>query len=382
MNTELAIVGVLSVILNSLFFCVCVKKKPQRKSPKYFLLSLVIIDVMAVAGWLSLTVVSLFKGTYVIPANLCKVQQYTLSMCLYMNSHSFVLLAFERFFLSMGLSKHAGIFINSIILIMLQTLWLFDGALAAFPYFGWGTVGYFSNQFQCAMDHEKNIRETHFIRVMCFGLPISLCLGIYMFISFMIGKIRIYKDGDGTLIGDVNMKVIGNFYSQRLKNQQLKGTGVTVPNSDQIFTYKEDGNLSNESTDNESTSGKTVQKDSQNQTMQQKKVYHKAKNDSLLTKTYIILTYVVFLLWLPYVIDTYVFMRNGSIDSSDEIVFVVVFLCQCTTFIKPVVYVIYNTHFRKHLMKCFQRKPNTQKKYEVAVDEHSYNYNTCSYLWL
>ena len=376
MGAGLAIIGVLSVVLNSLLFFVCVKRNRLRRPPQYFLISLAMIDIMAVAVWLSLTVVSLFNDGWVLPQELCKLQEYTMSMCLYLNSHSFVLLAFERFLLFLRPSKHAEIFINSVVMIMLLALWLFDGTLAAFPYFGWGTVRYFSNQFQCAMDHEKNIRETNFVTVMCFGIPISLCLGLYMFIFIMIRKIRSRGDDNGALIVEINKRAIGDSYSQRLKNQQLKfqnaGTRAQKPNIGKKFTYTEDGYVSNDSSDDENTQ-KTVQKDSQKQTVQQKKVYHMAKNDSLLTKTYIIMTILVFLLWLPYVVVTYIFLKNRYANISDEIVFVVVFLCQCTTFIKPLVYVTYNSHFRKHVMKCFRRKASAQRENAIEASERGYD---------
>ena len=376
LGTGLAIIGVLSVVLNSLLFFVCVKRNRLRRPPQYFLISLAMIDIMAVTVWLSLTVVSLFNDGWVLPQELCKLQEYTMSMCLYLNSHSFVLLAFERFLLFLRPSKHAEIFINSVVMIMLLALWLFDGTLAAFPYFGWGTVRYFSNQFQCAMDHEKNIRETNFVTVMCFGIPISLCLGLYMFIFIMIRKIRSRGDDNGALIVEINKRAIGDSYSQRLKNQQLKfqnaGTRVQKPNIGKKFTYTEDGYVSNDSSDDENTQ-KTVQKDSQKPTVQQKKVYHMAKNDLLLMKTYIIMTVLVFLLWLPYVVVTYIFLKNRYANISDEIVFAVVFLCQCTTFIKPLVYVTYNSHFRKHVMKCFRRKASAQRENETAASERGYD---------
>nr|XP_022329717.1 5-hydroxytryptamine receptor 1F-like [Crassostrea virginica] len=376
MGTGLAIIGVLSVVLNCLLFFVCVKRNRLRRPPQYFLISLAMIDIMAVTVWLSLTVVSLFNDGWVLPQELCKLQEYTMSMCLYLNSHSFVLLAFERFLLFLRPSKHAEIFINSVVMIMLLALWLFDGTLAAFPYFGWGTVRYFSNQSQCAMDHEKNIRETNFVTVMCFGIPISLCLGLYMFIFIMIRKIRSRGDDNGALIVEINKRAIGDSYSQRLKNQQLKfqnaGTRAQKPNIGKKFTYTEDGYVSNDSSDDENTQ-KTVQKDSQKQTVQQKKVYHMAKNDLLLMKTYIIMTVLVFLLWLPYVVVTYIFLKNRYANISDEIVFVVVFLCQCTTFIKPLVYVTYNSHFRKHVMKCFRRKASAQRENETAASERGYD---------
>lgn len=304
-----------------------------------------------------------------------QVQEYIMSMYLYLNSHTFVLLAFERFLLFLRPSKHSEIFINSVVLIMMLALWLFDGVMSAFPYFGWGTVSYFSSQFQCAMDHEKNIRETNFVTVMCFGIPISLCLGLYLFIFIMIRKIKRREDDNGALIVERNNRAIGDSYSQRLKNQQLKfqnaGTKAVKPNIGKKFTYTEDGYVSNDSSDDENTES-NVQKGTPKQVVRQKKVYHMAKNDSLLMKTYVFMTILFFLLWLPYLIVTYIFLKNRYADISDEIVFVVVFLCQCTTFIKPVVYVTYNTHFRKHVKKCFCRK-SSSNEIKSDTDERGFD---------
>lgn len=364
MGTVLAIVGALSMILNFFLFFVCVRRSRLRKPPHYFLMSLALVDIIAVVGWSSLTVVSLFSDGWILPTEICKVQEYIMSMYLYLNSHTFVLLAFERFLLFLRPSKHSEIFINSVVLIMMLALWLFDGVMSAFPYFGWGTVSYFSSQFQCAMDHEKNIRETNFVTVMCFGIPISLCLGLYLFIFIMIRKIKRREDDNGALIVERNNRAIGDSYSQRLKNQQLKfqnaGTKAVKPNIGKKFTYTEDGYVSNDSSDDENTES-NVQKGTPKQVVRQKKVYHMAKNDSLLMKTYVFMTILFFLLWLPYLIVTYIFLKNRYADISDEIVFVVVFLCQCTTFIKHVVYVTYNTHFRKHVVKCFCRKSSSNE---------------------
>ncbi|XP_061174303.1 5-hydroxytryptamine receptor 1F-like [Saccostrea echinata] len=363
MGACLALIGLLSVILNCFLFFICVKRKRLRKPSQYFLISLAVVDILAVAGWLSLTAVSLFNDGWIFPSEICKVQEYIMSLWLFLNSHSFVLLAFDRCLLFVRPSKHSEIFINTVVLIMLLALWLFDGILAAFPYFGWGTVSYFSNQFQCAMDHEKNIRETNFVTALCFGIPITLCMGMYLFIFIMIRKIKKREDDNGALIVERNRKAIGDSYSQRLRNQQYRfqnaGTRAIKPNIGKKFTYTEDGYISNDSSDDENTK-ETVQKGTQKQNVQQKKVYHMAKNDTLLTKTYIIMTCLTFLLWLPYLVVTYIFLKDRFANISDELVFVVIFLCQCTTLVKPVVYVTYNSHFRKHVIKLFRRKINKQ----------------------
>lgn len=94
MGTVLAIVGALSMILNIFLFFVCVRRSRLRKPPHYFLMSLALVDIIAVLGWSSLTVVSLFSDGWILPTEVCKVQEYIMSMYLYLNSHTFVLLAF------------------------------------------------------------------------------------------------------------------------------------------------------------------------------------------------------------------------------------------------------------------------------------------------
>jgi hypothetical protein len=209
------------------------------------------------------------------------------------------------------------------------------------------------------MDYEKNIREMNFVTVMCFGIPITLCFGLYLFIFVMIRKIKKREDDDGALIVERNRKAIGDSYSQRLKNQQYKfqnaGTKAVKPNIGKKFTYTEDGYVSNDSSDDENTK-KNANNDAPKQKVQQKKVYHMAKNDAMLTKTYVIMTFIVFSLWLPYLVATYIFVKDRFANISDEIMFVFVFLCQCSTLVKPVVYVTYNSYFRKHVIKLLRRK--------------------------
>ncbi|XP_062596880.1 5-hydroxytryptamine receptor 1F-like [Saccostrea cucullata] len=362
MGACLALIGLLSVILNCILFFTCVKRKRLRKPPQFFLISLAVVDILAVLGWLSLTVVSLFNDGWILPSWVCKAQEYFMSFWLFLNTHSFVLLAFDRCLLFVRPSKHSEIFIDTVVFIMILALWFFDGLLSAFPYFGWGTVSYFSNQFQCAMNHEKNIRETNFVTAMCFGIPITLCMGMYLFIFIMIRKIKKQEDDNGALIVERNRNAIGDSYSQRLRNLQYKfqnaGTRAIKPNIGKKFTYTEDGYIHDDSSDDENTND--VQKGIEKQKVQQKKVYHMAKNDTLLTKTYVIMTFSTFFLWLPYVVVTYIFLKDRFANISDELVFVVIFLCHCTTLIKPVVYVTYNSHFRKHVVKLFRRKRNKQ----------------------
>lgn len=62
------------------------------------------------------------------------------------------------------------------------------------------------------MDYEKNIREINFVIVMCFGILIFLCLGLYLFIFIMIWKIKGREDDNGVFIVERNNRVIGDFY--------------------------------------------------------------------------------------------------------------------------------------------------------------------------
>lgn len=62
------------------------------------------------------------------------------------------------------------------------------------------------------MDYEKNIREINFVIVMCFGILIFLCLGLYLFIFIMIWKIKRREDDNGVFIVERNNRVIGDFY--------------------------------------------------------------------------------------------------------------------------------------------------------------------------
>ncbi|KAK3093390.1 hypothetical protein FSP39_014957 [Pinctada imbricata] len=356
----LILICVISVVTNVFVFFTCGKRKRLRKPNRYLLISLAVADILAVCLWPSLSVVALFDGSWpdVFSTEICKLQEYFKTLCLMINMHSFGLLAFERCLYIFKPSRHAEIFINTVAVIVIVALWVFDAVMSALPFADWGEVSYFSNQYQCAMDYEKNIRHMNFMTFLTYGLPLFLCLVGYIAIFVRLRKLRKEATQEGGIVLEVDKYATGHSYSHMLKLQQQRfqnaGTRAKKPKIGKKISLTNDGYIDNDSSDEETNKQGAgyVKKEEKKQL----KVHYLSKNDLEQTKTYIITTCAYMACWLPYLIVMYVITYDRYHPLADDAVTSFVWLTFCSLFIKPIVYVLHNGYFRTNFKKAFKKE--------------------------
>lgn len=366
-GVSIVIIAVSTLVLNILFLIVFFRRKRMRIPAKYFLANLAIVDILAAGLWTSFSILAVVESGWTLSHSYCKLQQFFGSFCVLVNMHSFLFLAFERTLMIYKPSRHFMIFQKVVILIALTALWTFDAVLALFPVSGWGKVAYFSNQFQCAMDYDQNVRQMHFATAITFGIPVVFLMVCYVMIFIRIKRLRDNMSPEGAIILEVNDVASGDTYSARLKRQQLKfqdaGRKRKKPTMGKAIKYTENGYESNDSSSDEEGSKKQ-------EPQGMKKVYNLSKNDYDLVKTYLIATVVFLGLWYPHIIVTYVDLYESHVYVPAAVIRLLVWLTHAAAFVKPIVYFLYNSNMRMHLKKTFCKK-DTYKNFNKNSNKYA-----------
>ncbi|XP_069118031.1 melatonin receptor type 1B-B-like [Argopecten irradians] len=371
---SIAVIAVLAVLLNVLFLFVFFRRKRMRIPAKYFVANLAFVDILGAGFWTSLSVLAVMEDGWNFSFDICKLQQFFANFCILINMHTLLFLAFERTLMIYKPSRHFEIFQRIVMIIAVCALWAFDVILSLFPVSGWGEVTYFTNQYQCAMNYDENVRQMHFSTAITFGIPIVFLALCYVLIFIRIKRLRENMSPEGAMTLEVNDIASGDTYSARLKRQQLKfqdaGKKRKKPTIGKVVNYTADGYESNESSTDEEDEKEYRTKKPEPEGM--KRVYYLSKKDYELVKTYLITTFVVILLWYPHIIITYVDLYERNVVISANIIRVLVWMTHAAAFVKPIIYFLHNTNMRMHLKKAFCRR-DKYKRISKKSDKYAGN---------
>lgn len=371
---SIAVIAVLAVLLNVLFLLVFFRRKRMRIPAKYFVANLAFVDILGAGFWTSLSVLAVMEDGWNLSFDICKLQQFFANFCILINMHTLLFLAFERTLMIYKPSRHFEIFQRIVMIIAVCALWTFDVILSLFPVSGWGEVTYFTNQYQCAMNYDENVRQMHFSTAITFGIPIVFLALCYVLIFIRIKRLRENMSPEGAMTLEVNDVASGDTYSARLKRQQLKfqdaGKKRKKPTIGKVVNYTADGYESNESSTDEEDEKEYRTKKPEPEGM--KRVYYLSKKDYELVKTYLITTFVVILLWYPHIIITYVDLYERNVVISANIIRVLVWMTHAAAFVKPIIYFLHNTNMRMHLKKAFCRR-DKYKRISKKSDKYAGN---------
>lgn len=371
---SIAVIAVLAVLLNVLFLFVFFRRKRMRIPAKYFVANLAFVDILGAGFWTSLSVLAVMEDGWNLSFDICKLQQFFANFCILINMHTLLFLAFERTLMIYKPSRHFEIFQRIVMIIAVCALWAFDVILSLFPVSGWGEVTYFTNQYQCAMNYDENVRQMHFSTAITFGIPIVFLALCYVLIFIRIKRLRENMSPEGAMTLEVNDIASGDTYSARLKRQQLKfqdaGKKRKKPTIGKVVNYTADGYESNESSTDEEDEKEYRTKKPEPEGM--KRVYYLSKKDYELVKTYLITTFVVILLWYPHIIITYVDLYERNVVISANIIRVLVWMTHAAAFVKPIIYFLHNTNMRMHLKKAFCRR-DKYKRISKKSDKYAGN---------
>lgn len=340
---------ILAHVFNIILFVVYFKRKQLRQPTKYFLVSLAVVDIISVICWTPFSAVSAFLGEWRFPTSVCQLQEFAMSFCLLLNMHTFMILALERGLFLLKPSRHGEMCINTVVIILLVAVWLFDGIISVFPFAGWGEISYFANQFQCSMDYPKNIRQMQFATTVAIGIPFLVMLVAYIIIFVRLRKLQKSVPEGGQIVLEVADFANGDSYAARLKRQQLKFQNAGMKSKKPVLgrEFDQNGYVNDDSSDDDT-------KVSKEDKAKVKNIYYLYRSDVTLIKTYFIASITYLLMWIPFIIVTYILALNRYHGVPDAIFYVFVILIHSTAFIKPVIYVAGNENFRGHLKKAFK----------------------------
>ena len=353
-----------------------------------FILSLTVVDTLGAVFWTIFTSISSTTGEWTLTDEICRMQVWFMGFCNAVNMHTLAILMFERFLRVFIPSKHQEIVFDTVVLITIISLWLFDAVIATFPVWGWGETDYFSNQYQCAIDYEKHESQLHFTLVMHFILPCVLAACFYTACLIRLHLVRRKLQPGQAIILEENMGIKGDGYSERLKRQYMKfkDTGDNSKKA-RIKESKLDQDGFKEESDEGSTDDEkprqkdkdckesTKMKKTTKKERIQKKTHYLSREDILLIHMFGLMTLSYFLSWFLYIIQAYIYTYSPK-TLDDTFVITAVCLSHFGAFVKVPFYFMY-PRIIYSIKKSFSRNNDTGGKVQKQkADRHSLEQTT------
>lgn len=328
--TALLVLAAMFTITINVCLIVVIGRRKRLKTPITFpasilYLTLAVVDIFAALLWTLPTMIVAVTDNHFIQDALngkfCKIQVFVMLFCNLMNGYIYAALMFERFLRFFKPSKHKEIFFDFVVLIFVGALVLFHSVIAAFPTWGFGQIAYFVEQYQCAVDFPWSESHFKFTMAMQFGLPLMLVITFYIAVLIRLCILKRRRAPNGDMIVEENMTVVGDSYSDRLKEVYARfkdaGSKSTKPKvKEEKVGYNHDGYHSDEddisySDDDGAKTDKPVEDYPTLQAKKQRKTYYISRNDLLTAHMYFFMAFTYFAFWTPYiawiVIYTYYF---------------------------------------------------------------------------
>lgn len=339
----------------------------MKKPVVIFLLSLTFVDTLAAGLWTVFAALSSVSGEWALPDEICRLQVWFMWFCNAVNMHILTILMFERFLRFYMPSKHQEIVFDTVALLAICGIWVFDAVIAAFPMWGYGETAYFSTQYQCAVDYELHVTQLHFTLAVHFVIPVCLILGFYIASLVRLITIRRKLQPGQAIILEENMDVQGDGFSERLKRQYLKFKNPGEKSKQPKIECRLDGDgfkrESDESSDDDvkqttqnekginfEDGGKVAVK-KKKEKRSKRKTHYLSRDDVLLTHMVGLTTLVYLICWILYIAQAYIYTYAHK-TLGDTLVLVSVCLSHFGSCIKMTCYLLY-PRIRNALKKTF-----------------------------
>lgn len=317
---------IVTILAMNVFFLVVFIKRRRLRSPETLPVSLVLvhlacIDLIAALLWTLLTTVSAATGTWIISDTtsslytpFCKLQVYVMTFCNIITAHTLMALMLERFLWIFKPSKRQEIMIDTVVVLFLVSIYIFDGVISSFTSWGFGHVRFFADQHQCAVAYEESVSHFQFTMAMHYWIPITAIIAMYVAILIRVKILQKRRGPDGVIVLQENLKAKGDSYSDRLKQMYMKfqasGTKSVKPRVKEVKKPKNDGFVSddddfNSSDEEKSKADKNVMSrdyEEKPEKPRERKLYFLSRSDLREAHMYALISAVYFGLWLPYVI--------------------------------------------------------------------------------
>ncbi|XP_041354692.1 rhodopsin-like [Gigantopelta aegis] len=363
----LIVIALAGYFVNVLAFVVYVCRRKLRTPPFYFIVHLLVVDLLAVVCWTSLSAAAAVAGNWPLPFVVCQIQGYIMSFCNLINMHTMTVLAIERCLLMAKPSLHEDCFAGVYTGFFIAALWVTDAVIAVFSAVHWAEMLYSPYQYQCYSDHDRSVSHLNFFFTMTYALPMFFMFVLYVISFCYVYDIRTRKvSPSGALVLEVNQFAIGDSYSDRLARQEEKfknaGMRPDKPNLGKTMTFTPRGYITN---DTETEDGpEPLQK-------VKKREYFLAKHDYDLMKAYVVMTCVYVACWFPYVMLSYAWTYKPRSYSTLpwEVTTVFTLITHCGSFVKPLILVLMVESFKVALLRTVARDETKKHIKETPVTQ-------------
>ncbi|XP_076443049.1 rhodopsin, GQ-coupled-like [Babylonia areolata] len=349
-GVAVAVCCVLSLTVNTLALLVFLKRRRLRiRSHLLPLFHLAAVDLLAVVTWSAISV-AIAVADWSPPAELCQAHAYFRTLWNMLHVHTLAVLAIERALRLVKPSRHVAIFVPQVVVFLLVGVWCFDILLSSIPHYGWMEFRLSQHQVQCVVDFTSSVAMLDFEFCVRLALPVFLLLLPCFVLAFCkVSWARREASVTGEILLETSPHCNGPAYGERVARFQktFREVGVRAVKptlGNKVFTPQ--GYVTDSDSDVDNVTAKDLRTP--------RKVYSLAKREYVLLKTYVVLSCVYVIMWLPYEVLT--FVVNYEPDRSVPGWLATLFTCitHCTQFALPLVYLTYNPSFRRCFLKTLR----------------------------
>ena len=217
---SLSILACVAIVLNILLIVTFARVKTVRKAQNYFLVNIAVTDILAVVVWSLPSIHVALTWDWPMGDVFCQIQGVVATFCYATNTHSFSIIALDKFLKIWWPSKHAQLYYHTVALVVIVSMWSFDVVIALFPVFGWGKLLHFAERYQCTFDYRRSSSHHVFTFVLVFVVPFVVCSALYVATFARIRHLRRERSAVGErVILEENERVPHVSFGEQLRRQ-------------------------------------------------------------------------------------------------------------------------------------------------------------------
>ena len=348
-----AVAVALSLFVNVFALVIFFRRKRLRiRAHLIPLFHLAAVDLLAVVTWSAVSVAIAVADWSPAPT-ICQAHAYFRSLWNMLHVHTFAVLAIERALRLVKPSLHVTIFVPRVVAFLLTGLWVFDVLVASIPHYGWLEFRLVENEMQCSPDFTDSIATLNFDFCVKWALPYLLLIAPCFALSFWKVWSARRNSSSSSCTGEIVLEAFPytacHGYAERVMDFQSRfkqaGMKKAKPKlGEKVFTKQ--GYVTDSDSDVDDASGKELRAP--------QRVFSLARREYVLLKTYVIVSCVYFILWLPHVAVTFVVNRDPYAGVADWVVHLVTSLTHWAQVALPTIYLAYNVSFRRCVMKTLR----------------------------
>eukprot|EP00111_Clytia_hemisphaerica_P007197 TCONS_00020918-protein len=176
--TLYSIIGLVSLISNTLLFLVLGFTKKLHTKTNFLLASLAVCDWLIIVFGTTINISNLV-ATPIKDGICCTFTGVFILVPFLVSNFNLALIAFHRYILVVLNGYHKRLFTSSKLAIYVSSIWIFGIAVCLPPFFGWGKISYNSGRMHCMVDWAYSKSYLFFIQLCGFPIPLGIMVFSY-----------------------------------------------------------------------------------------------------------------------------------------------------------------------------------------------------------